>query len=243
MPKEIMDLKEVAQYLSFSQKKLYNLVKEGMIPYARIGGQYRFVKEEIDAWLKGQVRETGKRYGKIDLSIVKDMPDTFEKRLLFVGILTKELAKYNIRPIVVGGNAVEFYTIGNYTTGDIDVVVEDYKKLGEVLTGWGFIKEGRHWVSKEYDILIESPAEELNGSMEKIVEIEIRGLKVYLEGIEDIIIDRLNAFVYWKSKEDGVWAAQLMKLNKEKIDWKYLNKRAKEDKVKETLEKIKNEKI
>ncbi|MFH0887245.1 MAG: helix-turn-helix domain-containing protein, partial [bacterium] len=54
MPKEIMDLKEVAKYLSFSQKKLYNLVKERSIPFARIGGQYRFVKEEIDSWLKGQ---------------------------------------------------------------------------------------------------------------------------------------------------------------------------------------------
>lgn len=238
MTKEIMDLKEVAQYLSFSQKKLYNLVKEGNIPYARIGGQYRFVKEEIDSWLKNQVRQAAKRSGKVDLNLLRDMPDTFEKRLLFVGLITKELAKDNIRPIVVGGNAVEFYTMGNYTTADIDVVVEDYKKLGEVLLAWGFVKEGRHWLSKEYDILIESPADELSGSMEKVVEIEIRGLRVYLEGIEDIIIDRLNALVHWKSKDDGEWAQRMMALNKDKIDWKYLRNRAKENKVDKALKEI-----
>lgn len=238
MPKEIMDLKDVAKYLSFSQKKLYNLVKDGKIPYARIGGQYRFVKEEIDAWLRSEVRESGKKYGLADLSVLKEMPDGFEKRLLFAGLLTKELSKYNIRPIVVGGNAVEFYTRGNYTTADIDVVVVDYKKLGEILAVWGFVKKGRHWMSEEYDIVIESPANALHGSMEKIAEIEIKGLKVYLEGIEDIILDRLNAFVHWKSKDDGEWARRMIKLNNDKIDWDYLAKKAKEEKVKEALEKL-----
>ncbi len=51
MTKEIMDLKEVASYLSFSHKKLYNLIKDGKIPYTRIGGQYRFVKSIIDKFL------------------------------------------------------------------------------------------------------------------------------------------------------------------------------------------------
>ena len=255
MNKDIMDLKDVAKYLSFSQKKLYNLVKERNIPFARIGGQYRFVKEDIDAWLSGQVRDSGGsystvksedpvRYGnQINLPELKSMPDTYEKRLLFVGLLTKQLTKYNIRPIVVGGNAVEFYTLGGYATGDIDVVVENYKILGKVLTGWGFKKQGRHWTSEEYDIIIESPADELSGSVEKVVEVEIKGLKVYLEGIEDIVIDRLNALVHWKSKDDGEWARRMVELNKDKIDWKYLEKRAKEEKVEKALERLKNEKI
>ncbi|MDD5260023.1 MAG: helix-turn-helix domain-containing protein [bacterium] len=51
MTKEIMDLKEVASYLSFSHKKLYNLINDGKIPYTRIGGQYRFVKAIIDEFL------------------------------------------------------------------------------------------------------------------------------------------------------------------------------------------------
>ena len=243
MTKEIMDLKEVAGYLSFSQKKLYNLVKDRKIPFARIGGQYRFVKEDIDAWLSGQVRDSGKQYEAVGLNDLKSMPDTFEKRLLFVGLLTKELTKYNIRPIVVGGNAVEFYTLGGYATGDIDVVIDDYKTLGKVLVEWGFRKQGRHWTSEEYDIIIESPADELSGSVDKIFEVEIQGLKVYLEGIEDIVIDRLNALVHWKSKDDGEWARRMVELNRDKIDWKYLEKRAKAEKVEKALEMLKNEKI
>jgi excisionase family DNA binding protein len=243
MAKDIMDLKEVAEYLSFSQKKLYNLVKDRQIPFARIGGQYRFVKEEVDAWLIGQVRDSGKQYEAIGLNYLKSMPDTFEKRLIFVGLLTKELTKYNIRPIIVGGNAVEFYTLGGYATADIDVVIEDYKILGEVLEKWGFRKQGRHWTSEEFNILIESPADKLSGSVDKISEVEIKGLKVYLEGIEDIVIDRLNALVHWKSKDDGEWARRMIELNNNKIDWKYLEKRAKEEKVEKALEILKNEKI
>lgn len=244
MVKDIMNLKEVAEYLSFSQKKLYTLVKEGKIPYVRIGGQYRFVKEEIDKWLRPDgARELNGHYNSINLSNLKAMPDSFEKRLLFVGLLTRELSQYGVRPIVVGGNAVEFYTLGNYTTSDIDVIVDDYKKLGAVLKDWEFEKKGRHWISDEYDIVIESPSDRLSGSMDKVSEIEIKGLKVYLEGIEDIIIDRLNAFVHWKSKDDGEWAKRMIELNKNKMDWDYLVKRAKEEQVEEALRQIKDEKI
>ncbi len=238
MSKEIMNLKEIAEYLSFSQKKLYNLVKEEKIPFAKIGGQYRFVKEEIDLWLKEQIKKK-KNQELINLSILDEIPDNFEKRLLFMGLLTKELLKYNIRPIIVGGNAVEFYTSGNYATGDIDIISMDYKKTDEILKNWGFEKKGRHWFSKKYDILVESPSDILNGSLEKVAEVELRGLKVYLIGIEDLIIDRLNAYVHWKSEEDGNWSKQLLSLNWDRIDWNYLEKRSKEEKTIDSLKKLK----
>jgi len=32
--------------------KLYQLAQEGKIPVSKIGGQWRFDREEIDAWMK-----------------------------------------------------------------------------------------------------------------------------------------------------------------------------------------------
>lgn len=247
MIKEIMDLKELGKYLSFSQKKLYTLVKEDKIPYSRIGHQYRFIKKDIDKWLKNQNVKKIDLLKKPDLSILDDMPETFKKRLLFAGILTEKLSKYKVRPIVVGGNAVEFYTLGGYASEDIDIICSDDKKLDEVLKSWEFQKKGRHWLNKKYGLLIESPSDTLAGSLEKISEVEIKGLRVYIIGIEDIIIDRLNAFVHWKSEEDGRWAKQLLFLNEDKIDWKYIEEQSKKEKTIDVLKKlkrlIKNEKI
>lgn len=173
------------------------------------------------------------------LKKLEKMPDTWEKRLFFMGILTKALKKDNLTSIVVGGHAVEFYTLGNYTTGDIDIVIADTEPLNRILKGWGFKKEGRHWYSEKYDLALESPAWQLDGNKEKIWQIETEGLEVYLIGIEDIIIDRLNAYVHWRSLSDGEWAETMLRLHQKKIDWKYLTKRCREEKTIEVLRRLK----
>ena len=47
-----MNIAEVSEYLGFSQRKIYQLIKDGKIPVSKIGGQYRFIKDEIYLWLK-----------------------------------------------------------------------------------------------------------------------------------------------------------------------------------------------
>ncbi|HCJ66726.1 MAG TPA: hypothetical protein DHV62_05210 [Elusimicrobia bacterium] len=53
--KEIMDVKELAQYLRIGKSKIYALIRQKKIPASRIGRQYRFSKEVIDAWLKERI--------------------------------------------------------------------------------------------------------------------------------------------------------------------------------------------
>jgi predicted nucleotidyltransferase len=168
----------------------------------------------------------------------------FKQRLYFVGILTKYLNKQNIRPIVVGGHAVEFYTLGSYTTADIDLVSEKQEEIENILTVWGFKKIGRLWVFANMDIEVDIVASNLeNDDISKITEVDVEGLKVYFIGIEDLIIDRLNAFVWWNSQEDGKWAEQITKLHWENIDKLYIEKRARKEDVLKAWEKVKNEKI
>lgn len=164
----------------------------------------------------------------------------FKQRLYFVGILTKYLKDEGIRPVVVGGNAVEFYTLGTYATVDIDLVSPGYEIIDKLLKSWGFEKLGRHWLLSEIDLEVEIPASSLGEDEEsKILEVEVEGLKVYLIGIEDLIIDRLNAYVHWKSLEDGEWAEQLIKLHFSKIDWLYLESRALKEETLKALKKLK----
>ncbi len=53
--KEVMDIKELSEYLGIGKSKIYNLIRNKRIPASRIGRQYRFSKEVIDAWLKEKI--------------------------------------------------------------------------------------------------------------------------------------------------------------------------------------------
>lgn len=46
--KEILALKEVAQYLGLNKRTVYNLVRKGEIPGTRIGRQWRVKRESLD---------------------------------------------------------------------------------------------------------------------------------------------------------------------------------------------------
>jgi excisionase family DNA binding protein len=247
MVKEIMDVKKIAKYLGFGEKKIYQLIENGEIPVSKIGGQYRFLKRTIDQWLeeKQGLSKKVKKEIKINqlLRSVKETSDPLQKRLLFIGVLTKTLEKEKIKPIIVGGHAVEFYTVGGYSTRDIDIVFSDQKLLNKKLLALGFKKENRHWYNQKLDIAIESPASGLSEEeYERITIVNIQGLTVQIIGIEDIIIDRLNAYVHWKSIDDGYWARELLLMYEKEIDKKYLEKRCKEEGTIAALKKLKRKK-
>ena len=44
-------------------------------------------------------------------------------------------------------------------------------------------------------------------------------------GVEDLLIDRLRAWVHWKSDEDGRWTRRLAQLYAQRMDWRYLRAR------------------
>ena len=48
-PDEIMRIKEAAEYLRIKERTLYSLVKQGRVPGVKIGGQWRFKKNRLDA--------------------------------------------------------------------------------------------------------------------------------------------------------------------------------------------------
>ncbi len=50
----VMTPKEVAKFTKFSEKKIYRLCKASEIPFNKIGGQYRFIRTDIERWLKGE---------------------------------------------------------------------------------------------------------------------------------------------------------------------------------------------
>ena len=54
MTDEILTLKEVAQYLKLAEKTAYRLAAEGKLPGFKVGGSWRFKREEIEKWIAEQ---------------------------------------------------------------------------------------------------------------------------------------------------------------------------------------------
>ena len=52
---QIMTLREVARYLGLHVMTVYKLTREGRVPAAKIGGQWRFKRDVLDEWLETQM--------------------------------------------------------------------------------------------------------------------------------------------------------------------------------------------
>jgi len=53
---QIMTPKEAAKYLGFHLVTIYRLLKKQEIPATKIGGQWRFKKDVLDAWLMNRMK-------------------------------------------------------------------------------------------------------------------------------------------------------------------------------------------
>jgi len=152
----------------------------------------------------------------------------------------KKRKEKNIRPIIVGGQAVEFYTAGGYSTMDVDLVTPaSIREIKPVIKELGFEKEGKYWTYDQLDFALEFPGSDLAGDYDKVNQIEIEGLIAYIIGIEDIIIDRLNRYKFWKEYADQEWIVGMIYLNYDDIDWDYLYQKAESEKTLAELEEFK----
>ncbi|MFT5419593.1 MAG: excisionase family DNA binding protein [Candidatus Endobugula sp.] len=52
MTDEILTLKEVAAYLKLAEKTAYKLAAEGKLPGFKVGGSWRFKREDIESWIE-----------------------------------------------------------------------------------------------------------------------------------------------------------------------------------------------
>jgi len=54
MDDQILTLKEVAAYLKLAEKTAYRLASEGKLPGFKVGGSWRFKKNDLEKWIESQ---------------------------------------------------------------------------------------------------------------------------------------------------------------------------------------------
>lgn len=172
--------------------------------------------------------------------------DAFSRLIFVASVITDAFVMLGkTPPTVVGGLAVETYTQGGYTTLDVDMIAPDDQIASEVMHALGFERKSgfRHYQHPDLDVLVEFPTGPLEGAADRVTEVRLDGggsLRVI--GIEDIVIDRLSAYVNWDRRRadspDAIQAALLVVAQREKIDMEYLRRTARERGLSEGLADI-----
>ncbi len=140
-------------------------------------------------------------------------------------------------PVLVGGAAVEILTGGAYTTGDLDFVGSVPATVRRALESSGFKKTGRHWINEEAEIFLEFPGDSL-GPEERSSHLQVYGYDLILVSLEDLLVDRLGAWSYWKSGVDGANAFLVYRTRRKEIDDERLTLRARESGFEHALDAL-----
>ncbi len=54
---EVLTLGEVAAYLKAGKRTVYRLAAEGRLPAFKLGGTWRFLRADIDNWIRQQANQ------------------------------------------------------------------------------------------------------------------------------------------------------------------------------------------
>lgn len=162
--------------------------------------------------------------------------EPLERRLAFVGLLTRGVEALGWpAPVVVGGQAVQYYTAGDYPTVDTDLAGAS-EPVGEVLRAWSFEREGRHWLDETLRLLVEVPGSRPGPeALSHVIGVRVGSVTAYVLGVEDVVIDRLCAAKFWHDADSALWAGTMLAVARE-LDLEYLRLRAQEEDVLEELE-------
>ena len=144
--------------------------------------------------------------------------DKTDRSSLFLGFFSEAYRGLSGKnPVLVGGGAVEVYTHGGYVTGDLDLIC-DAAIARKILTGWDFSSAefSRSFYRPEMDLYVELlGVQDVNGDPEATSRVEamlVGGTMLFsIISLEDLIIDRLLAFVHWGHRESALWAQAMMK--------------------------------
>ena len=162
------------------------------------------------------------------LEIIGKTESPLKKHLLMVALMTRLLEEAGkSAPVIIGGCALSYYSREVYFTADIDLAYADREALDKVLNSIGFKKEGRYWVHEGLQLAVEAPASSLQGEEAPLEIVELgEGLRCTIIGVEDLVIDRINACKHWKSEIDCEMAELLVNRYVADLDWAYLERKA-----------------
>jgi hypothetical protein len=161
--------------------------------------------------------------------------DPLRMKMLLLGYITDKLEKKKQAVFLVGGQAVETYTAGQFPTGDMDITTTDTAGTEQVLRSLGFKQIGMVWLNKRLNV-----AFHIVGYFppERLRTIKVGPYDARIISVEELILDRLSAAKFWNIPADIEKAKVLYENFEKQIDKKYLKQSAKKKNIEDVLQKI-----
>ncbi len=130
-------------------------------------------------------------------------------RIATLAAWVQGLYPQGIRPILVGGAAVELFAAPALTTGDLDFVGRIPEPVARALSAAGFERHGRQWLHEAGRAFLEfrpkglAPGEEAHA-------LRVSGHSILCMGREALLVNRLASWATWASPVDGMNAYFLL---------------------------------
>lgn len=142
-----------------------------------------------------------------------------------------------VRPVLVGGAAMELYSEGAYITADLDFVGIVPPPVDGDLRKASFRRLGRQWFHDRESVSIIFQGEALRQG-ERTSEEIFSDYQILMISPEDLLIDRLAAWRHRESPTHGVQAYLLYHAKHGPMDLEQLRKRAAREKVEPSLDSL-----
>jgi excisionase family DNA binding protein len=120
---ELLTPREVAKYLKITQRTLYNFLKEGRLPAIKVGGVWRFKKNELDGWLEENKAPSMRAEMKTAL-VVEDHKDS---RDIFALVIKR--AGFQVEEAPDGISALALFKSQNYDFILVDLMLPNMNGL------------------------------------------------------------------------------------------------------------------
>lgn len=166
--------------------------------------------------------------------------DPWRRKLAVASIVSKVFIDNGLAPpVVVGGTAVQTYSGGEYFSTNTELL-SGFQERYDIMEGLDYSRDDRGFHRRDLDSFIEFQSGEFSGTKDRVVSylVEETNLQVYLTSLEDIILDRVEAYSFSSCNKSKEWAMSLMGSYCEVLDWSYLHKRAHEKCMLDKLEEL-----
>ena len=171
---------------------------------------------------------------------IKKERDPFRRRIFFLAVLTSKLKENSVDVILVGGEAIDLYTAGNFATSDIDLVVDNKTITEKLLNKFGFGKQGNQlWFNSDLNIIVQVIDKSYSGDSSRLKKFRVKNYELKVAAPEDLIQNRLYSAKFWKSnpQRDMEQSIALLGIFSDSIDDSYLDRLAKEHDIVDYLDK------
>jgi hypothetical protein len=96
-------------------------------------------------------------------------------------------------------------------------------------------------LAPELQVAVDLICDRVSGDWDRIAELETFGLRARIMSVEEMVIDRLNAAIRWRSTDDLAWARVMLIDNLDAVDWEYLGRRTQDEQTADALAKLRRE--